>query len=213
MEAEFWHRKWAANDIGFHEPEPHPMLLRQWPALDLPAGSRVFVPLCGKSNDMLWLRAQGHAVVGVELSAIAVEAFFADNGMTPTVRACPPFVVYEAPGYTLWCGDCLALTPALLGEFAALYDRAALIALPPDLRADYAATVTSLAPAGARMLLVTVGYAADAIRPPPFLVEPAEVSRLYAPAWSITTLGQAAAEVKGQPATETAFRLDRRRGD
>ncbi len=209
MEADFWHDKWASNQIGFHEPEPHPMLVQWWPQLGLAADCRVFVPLCGKSNDLAWLRARGCDVVGVEISEIAVAAFFAEQGLEPARREQGALDVYHAHGYTLYCGDFFALDRGLLGDIDAVYDRAALIALPQAMRAAYAEHLCALAPAGTGMLLVTVGYDEDVVRPPPFVVTDDEVAALYAGDWRVTRLGDAAAEVKGEAGTETAWHLVR----
>ena len=208
MEASFWQQRWAAQQIGFHEAEVHPMLLSH--AASLGTTGRVFVPLCGKSNDMAWLRAEGHEVVGVELAALAVRAFFDEHDMTATQLAAAPFEVFSADGYRLLCGDYFALTTALLGDFGAVYDRAALIALPADMRQDYATKMSELCTSGTSMLLVTVEYDASVITPPPFVVSADEVTALYGQHWTIAPRGTRAADVKGQPGTEQAFVLTHR---
>ncbi len=208
MEANFWQQRWASNQIGFHEADFHPQLLAHWPTLGVTTG-RVLVPLCGKSLDMVWLRARGHEVLGVELSDIAVRAFFAERGLTPTIEQRDGYEVFAADGYTLLCGDFFALTSAALGVFAAVYDRAALIALPPDMRRDYAATLTRLAAPGTPMLTITVEYDTSVLTPPPFTVMGEEVQALYADAWRIEDRGRIAAQVKGQAGIEGTFVLHR----
>ncbi|MGE0858813.1 MAG: thiopurine S-methyltransferase [Gammaproteobacteria bacterium] len=208
MEANFWQQRWASNQIGFHEAEHHPQLRAHWPTLGV-TGGQVLVPLCGKSLDMVWLRERGHEVLGVELSDIAVRAFFAERGLTPTVMRRDGYEVFAADGYTLLCGDFFALTTAALGVFAAIYDRAALIALPPDMRRAYAATLTRLAAPGTPMLTITVEYDTSVLTPPPFTVMGAEVQSLYADAWQIEDRGRVAAQVKGQPGIEGVYVLQR----
>lgn len=208
MDASFWQQRWASNQIGFHEAEHHPQLRAHWPTLGVTAG-RVLVPLCGKSLDMVWLRERGHEVLGVELSDIAVRAFFAERDLTPTVEQSAGYEVFAAHGYTLLCGDFFALTTAALGAFDAIYDRAALIALPPDMRRDYATTLTRLAAPGTPMLTITVEYDTSVLSPPPFTVTGEEVQALYADAWRIDDLGRVAAQVKGQPGIEGVFVLRR----
>src|ERR1700687_2893707 len=127
MQPEFWSERWRTGQIGFHQAQADKHLTRHWREINLAKGGRVFVPLCGKSLDMLWLRDQGHPVVGVELSAIALEAFCMENGVPARRRLLDQFEVYEAPDLHLFRGDFFALTPTLLGELAAVYDRAALI--------------------------------------------------------------------------------------
>jgi len=208
MDAAFWHSRWAANQIGFHEADVHPMLRAHGARLG--AGGCVFVPLCGKSNDMPWLREQGHDVVGIELAEVAVRAFFAEHGITATQSTLDGFQEFSAPGYRLLCGDFFALTRATLGPCAAIYDRAALIALPPDMRRDYAARMTTLADSGTRMLLITVQYDTQVLSPPPFAVAAEEVAGLYGQHWDIEDRGTRAADVKGQMGSEQVFVLTRR---
>ena len=207
MEASFWQQRWAAQQIGFHEAEVHPMLLSHGASLGVVG--RVFVPLCGKSNDMPWLRAQGHEVVGIELAELAVRAFFDEHGMRAAQTAQAPFEVFSADGYRLLCGDYFALTNVQLGDFGAVYDRAALIALPADMRRDYAKKMSELCASGTSMLLITVEYDASIITPPPFVVSAEEVTALYGRDWTIASRGTRAADVKGQPGTEQAFVLRR----
>jgi thiopurine S-methyltransferase len=210
MEAEFWVQKWQANQIGFHGDAPHPQLIQHWDALRLARAARVFVPLCGKSLDLLWLRQRGHGIVGVELSQIAVEAFFDEHQIKPQRETCGPFERYRAEGFEILCGDYFALSSEFVGHFDAIYDRAALIALPPTMRERYAAVLTALAPPRTQMLLITVQYSTDRISPPPFNVEDAEIVTYYRKDWDVVRIGDAPAMVKDQPGTETVFKLVRR---
>ena len=209
MDNDFWNKKWESDQIGFHEAETQPMLPRHWDGFRLAAGSRVFVPLCGKSNDMLWLRARGHDVVGVELSDIAVTAFFEENGIDADRSDHGPFIAYRAPGYALFCGDYFDLTREVLGGVDVVYDRAALIALSPEQRGQYVTHLSGLLDPGTPILLVTVRFEPELISPPPFLVEDDEVETLYAPSCSITRLGTAPALLKGKPCEEAAYRMIR----
>ncbi|MGZ5008670.1 MAG: thiopurine S-methyltransferase [Methylobacter sp.] len=179
MQHEFWHQRWQQNQIGFHSREVNPYLQRYWPALGIKPNSRVLVPLCGKSNDMLWLLAQGYQVVGVELSPLAVEAFFSDNGLRPVQRRQGDFLISESDGLQIFCGDFFALQPADLGRIDAVYDRAALVALPDDMRIDYAAHLSNLLTPGVKMLLVAFDYPQHEMAGPPFSVPNAEVEKLY----------------------------------
>ena len=208
MDAAFWQQRWATQQIGFHEAEVHPMLLRY--GVELGREGTVFVPLCGKSNDMVWLHGQGHAVVGIELAELAVRAFFDEHGLPATATRQAPCEVFSAAGYRLLCGDYFALTSAQLGDFSAVYDRAALIALPVDMRRDYANKMSELCASGTAMLLITVAYDTSSSSPPPFVVSADEVTALYSQHWTIVPRDTRAADVKGQPGTEQAFVLTRR---
>lgn len=187
MEPDFWHQRWQGNLIGFHQNEFNPYLLEYWPQLELDEGSGVLVPLCGKSLDMLWL-AERHSVHGVELSPRAVEDFFAEQHLESSRREADGFSVCETTGITLYCGNFFGLSPAMLGEIGSVYDRAALIALPADMRARYVSHLNGLCPAGTRMLLVSIAYNQAEMSGPPFSVEDAEVHALFDADWRVELL-------------------------
>lgn len=186
MDPNYWHQRWAEGRTGWHQPEVNRLLIRHWPGLGLVPASRVFVPLCGKSLDMVWLAEQGHAVFGVELSAAACEEFFAERGLEPQAATHGHFRRYRAGAYELWAGDAFDLSAADLAGCAACYDRAALIALPADLRRRYVRDVLGALPAGSRALLVTLEYPAGEKQGPPFSVDEAEVHRLFELAWRVS---------------------------
>ena len=190
---DFWHERWNTQRIGFHQPLGHPALREHWASLEVPDGAPVLVPLCGKTRDMAWLAAAGHPVVGVELSPVACEAFFAESEVTPERDTLGPFTRWRAGKITLLQGDVFALPQvARISTFGAVYDRAALIALPLDLRDRYARMLSG---AGST-LLVTMAYDATKRDGPPFSVSDDEVrtrwpnarllaqSRLDEPGWS-----------------------------
>ena len=188
MDAGFWHERWQSNRIGFHRDAPLPLLTKHWHSFGLAKGSRVLVPLCGKSLDMAWLVAQGHRVLGIELSAMAVEQFFEEHRLRPRTTVTAAGTHYSADGYELIVGDAFAIPRALLADCAAVYDRAALIALPPDMRATYASTTWRRLPAGCRGLLVTLEYPQDEKAGPPFSVDAAEVRDRFEADWSLEQL-------------------------
>jgi len=156
----------------------NPHVLAFWPRLDLPPGCRVFVPLCGKSRDMIWLAAQGHRVLGVELSPIAVRDFFAEHALSAVRERVGDFERWSAGEIVLLCGDFFHLTADQLSGIGAIYDRAALIALPPEMRVRYASHLQRLLPA-LPTLLVTMEYPQAEMAGPPFSVEEAEVRSLF----------------------------------
>jgi thiopurine S-methyltransferase len=180
MEPGFWHQRWASNQIGFHEGQVNAYLARHYAHLGLAPGETVFVPLCGKSVDLRWLADEGAHVVGVELSPIAVESFFVEQGLTPRTSQEGAFVIWESGPIRLLCGDYFALTPAHLVGVQAVYDRAALIALPPERRAAYVAQLDQLLPVARRTLLVTLEYLQEQMQGPPFSVPEREVRTLFA---------------------------------
>ena len=158
MQQEFWYERWQLNQIGFHSQQVNGHLQHNWAALGIAPGSRVFVPLCGKSKDMLWLFAQGVDVIGVELSPLAVQAFFAENGLSATTRQQGKFSVSETDGICIYCGDFFDLSANELSGVNAVYDRASLVALPPEMRASYAAHIKRLLDPGT-VIFITVSKA------------------------------------------------------
>ena len=190
MQPDFWHDRWRTAQIGFHRSSVDDNLIRHWHDLQLPKGARVLVPLCGKSLDLLWLRDQGHAVAGIELSDIALQALFIENGVAARRRALPHFDLYEADNLECFWGDLFELTPERLGPVAAVYDRASLVSWAAEQRGRYAEHLRALTGAGTRTLLVTLEYPQAEMQGPPFSVDSEEVQRLYSPHHSIRELGR-----------------------
>lgn len=188
MKAEFWIEKWQKGETGFHQQEVNSWLQSFWSELDMPKKSGVFVPLCGKSYDMLWLKKQGHPVLGVELSELAVKDFFVENKLKPRVQKQGKFTVSSIPGLNILCGDFFALKKKDMEGVEAVYDRAALIALPPAMRKKYAHHMAKLLPKGAQMLLLTIDYLQKEMKGPPFSVTPAAVKALYGADFKIRVL-------------------------
>jgi len=185
VEPDFWHGRWQDNLIGFHLDEVNPYLKEHWPELAVPRGSRVLVPLCGKSVDLVWLAEQGYEVIGVELSPLAVAAFFDEQGLKADKRVTDRFEIWQSGAISLICGDFFALTAADLGEVSAVYDRAALIAMPANRRPDYVRQLKSLVPAPIKGLLVTLFYEQEQMEGPPFAVSSDEVRNLLSATYEI----------------------------
>jgi len=186
MEPEFWLDRWASNNImGFHLSEANPALVAHFDKLDLPQGARVFVPLCGKTLDMRWLRDQGCRVAGSELSEIAIDQFFEELGETPRVTDLGALKKYSTENIDIFVGDIFDLDAGVLGEIDATYDRAAIVALPPAMRVHYTAhlkEITDRAP----QLVITFTYDETKMDGPPFSVSDAEVERHYKDAYDVT---------------------------
>ena len=188
MDAEFWLQRWQEGRTGFHQEHPTPLLEAHWSSLDLPADSKVFVPLCGKTRDIDWLAAQGHRVLGVELSEIAVQQFFAEHDMVADISESQLGKHHIAGPIQLICGDVFALDAATLADCAAVYDRAAVIALPPPLRQRYAHELYARLPMGCRGLMITLDYPQHEKTGPPFSVDDHEVHALFDHDWHIEML-------------------------
>jgi thiopurine S-methyltransferase len=187
MEADFWHQRWQDKLTGFHQRTINPHLATFWSRMQIEPGEQVFVPLCGKSLDMLWLRER-YSVLGVELSPIAVEEFYEENALPARHRRQGAFSVSETDNLCLLCGDYFDLQPAQLQRVRAVYDRAALVALPADMRPSYVSRLTSLLSAPVSMLLVAMEYDQQQMKGPPFAVDEKEIRDLFARHWSIQLL-------------------------
>jgi len=187
MDADFWLERWREERTHFHQQRVTPLLQKYWPSLSLPPGSRVLVPLCGKSLDMLWLAEQGFQVLGVELSPLAAEQFFTENKLKPAVHDSPLGTRHVAGNIEILCGDIFTLDAATLAMCAGVYDRAALVALPEDMRKSYVRHVYAQLPAHYRGLLLTLDYPPGDMDGPPFPVLDAEIQSLYG-SHSIATL-------------------------
>lgn len=187
MEPDFWHQKWEDNVIGFHNSEAHPLLVSHFKALSLKAHSRVFLPLCGKTLDIAWLLSKGYCVVGVELSEIAVSQLFEELGVTPAKVDLGDLMRYSAENIDIFVGDIFHLSNKDLGTVDAIYDRAALVALPKEMRDRYAAHlihVTNNAP----QLLISFEYDQNLLAGPPFSITNKELTQQYRSAYEVTLL-------------------------
>ena len=190
MQPDFWLDRWRTAQIGFHQAAVDRHLQAYWPLLKLPANSPVFVPLCGKSLDLMWLRERGHSVKGVELSPVALEAFVMEHGIPARRRVLKGFDAYEADGLTLFRGDYFKLAAALLGSVSAVYDRAALISWTPEARAAYVNHLTLLTSPGTQTLLIAVEFPAEQMQGPPFPLTRDAIETLYAGHYSIEELAR-----------------------
>ncbi|KFA29781.1 thiopurine S-methyltransferase [Xanthomonas vasicola] len=185
---EFWLERWQLGQTGFHQQEVLPLLQKHWPALQLPKEGRVLVPLCGKTLDMHWLAAQGHRVLGVELSPLAVTQFFDEAGPQPQRHISAAGEHFIAGPIEIICCDAFALDANVLADCTAVYDRAALIALPADLRQRYLQTVYAQVPTPCRGLLITLEYPQAEKAGPPFSMGATEVHALFDAAWQVDQL-------------------------
>ncbi|GJL83119.1 MAG: thiopurine S-methyltransferase [marine bacterium B5-7] len=178
MDADFWYRRWAKNEIAFHESEPNTLLVKYFNALSIEKSSRVFLPLCGKTTDIAWLLAKGYRVAGIDLSEIAIRQLFMDLGVEPRVSGTGKLKCYSIENVDIFVGDFFDLTSNILGPVDATYDRAALVALPEDMRSKYTEhliEITNKAP----QFLLCFEYDQRLMEGPPFSVGKKEVERHY----------------------------------
>jgi thiopurine S-methyltransferase len=181
MHTSFWIERWARKEIGFHQSRFNEYLVRHWSALGVAPPGQVFVPLCGKSLDMRWLREHaGHRVLGIEIARSACVEFFEEWDVPPRVARKGRFETFEARDVELLCGDLFDLTAEDVADVRAVFDRAALIALPSEMRAAYAKKLREVLPSKTPILLVAADYAQHEMAGPPFAVGEDEIRTLFA---------------------------------
>jgi thiopurine S-methyltransferase len=211
MDASFWHQRWEKNEIGFHESKANPLLVTHFHELSIPKGRRVFVPLCGKTLDISWLLSRGYRVAGSELSQLAIEQLFIELGLQPDIEKVGSVERWSANSLDILVGDFFAVARPMLGQIDAVYDRAALVALPETMRQRYAAhlmEITGKAP----QLLVSYEYDQSLKEGPPFSVSNEEVRRHYASTYTQTLVAstEVSGGLKGKvPAKENVWVLKR----
>jgi len=187
MNPEFWHERWYKNEIAFHQHQANPLLVAYFDQLKLAKGSRIFVPLCGKTLDIYWLLTQGVEVVGAELSELAVTQLFAALDIEPKITQMGSIQLYSADSIAIYQGDIFKLSKKSIGSIDGIYDRAALVALPYAMRQAYTQhliTITQAAP----QLLLTFEYDQAQMNGPPFSVAAQEVSQHYAQSYKLVLL-------------------------
>jgi thiopurine S-methyltransferase len=212
-DARFWHEKWEKNEIGFHEDKANPLLVKNFNRLSLAKGSRVLVPLCGKTLDISWLLSHGYDVAGIELSKLAVSQLFAELEVAPKVSRGGKVVQYRAKGIDIFCGNLFDVSRRLLGPVDAIYDRAALVALPENVRRRYTAHLMNIS-GKARQMLICYQYDQTLMEGPPFSISDEEVNRHYGKSYDLTLLTRK--RVSGGirekcPANESVWLLEPRR--
>lgn len=214
MEPKFWQERWQEGRIGFHRSEPNPIIIKYFSKLGLAPGARVLVPLCGKSVDIPWLAAEGFQVVGAELSEIAVADFFKELGVEPKITQVGSLKRHSVPSIDIFLGNIFDLSKEVLhseaGPIDGIYDRAALVALPLDIRARYSAHLRALTDT-APQLLSCFEYDTSQLDGPPFCITGDDVRQQYDSSYTIVELDrwdyEGNIQGKGIPATETVWQL------
>ena len=190
MEIDFWKKRWLDNQTGFHLDQANPYLTDYWSALNLSPNSTVLVPMCGKSLDMRWLAEQKLKVLGVECSEKAVEEFFSEQNIKQKIDTHNNYARHSTDDYSLLLGDFFKLDKKILSEVNAVYDRASLVALPEQMREQYAKLLVNELPDTVTMLLVTVDFNQSLMSGPPFSITDEEVQALYSDHFDIKILHQ-----------------------
>ncbi|MFT5396682.1 MAG: thiopurine S-methyltransferase [Gammaproteobacteria bacterium] len=187
MEAEFWHERWGSNNIGFHEKKPNDLLIKHFNRLKLEKDSCLLLPLCGKTHDIAWLLSKGHRVVGVELSEIAIQQLFEELNLQPTLTQQGKLKHYSSNKLDIFAGDLFNCTQEHLKSIDAIYDRAALVALPKDMRMRYTSHLKAITQ-NAPQLLISFEYDQAQMEGPPFSISTKEIEKHYSDSYKITHL-------------------------
>ena len=187
MDASFWHQRWEKNEIAFHQSKANPLLVEYFHELSLAKGSRIFVPLCGKTLDISWLLSNGYRVAGAELSKVAIEQLFMELGVQPKISGVGEVDQWSAKNIDIFVGDIFALSRKILGPVDAVYDRAALVAFPEEMRNRYTAHLTEMTDK-APQLLICYDYDQRLMEGPPFSVSNEEVKRYYTVNYDLTLI-------------------------
>ena len=208
MDADFWLHKWQSNDIAFHRKEANPLLVKHFAELNLAKSARVFLPLCGKTRDIAWLLSQGYKVVGAELSELAIQQLFVELNAQPNITSFDHGKLYQAPQLDIFVGDIFKLSAEILGSVDAIYDRAALVALPFDMRIQYSKhlqQITKTAP----QLLICYDYDQTQTEGPPFSISDAEVAEHYQQNYEVKLIErvEVSGGLRGVSATEKVWTL------
>ncbi|KTD08194.1 thiopurine S-methyltransferase [Legionella jamestowniensis] len=186
MDQNFWLQRWQTSNIGFHSQEVNPLLKHCIESLNLPIGSRIFVPLSGKSIDMWWLAEQGYQVLGVELSTIACHDFFKEHNIHPKFSKKSGFEIYENKQLHLYCGDFFNLSKELLLTIDLVFDSKALVALPEMMRKKYVNHMKKLLANSPKAQLIIIAFeTVFESNKPPFYVSKKEIEKLFGQAFQV----------------------------
>ena len=183
-----WLEFWANNETNWHSDVVTQELEKYLGLLKLESGDTVFVPLCGKSLDMIYMLNRGFSVIGVEVSEIGIKQFFHENGLDFTISQVGEFNLYSAKNIEIYCGDFFSLTSKHLCGVKAVFDRKSLIALDRNLRQKYVKHLNDIISLGVRILLITLHYPKHQMSGPPFSVDKSEVESLFSMAFNYQEL-------------------------
>jgi len=186
MDADFWHKRWRDNQIGFHMSEANPLLVKYFNKLQLAKGSRIFIPLCGKTLDIAWLLSLGYRIAGAELSEAAIKQLFTELDIEPAITLSNNTIHYSAENLDIYVGDIFELSAEKIGSIDAIYDRAAIIALPQPMRIKYTSHLRNITQT-AIQLIITYEYDQSLMSGPPFSISEAEINEHYQNYYEITT--------------------------
>ncbi|CAA6821003.1 MAG: Thiopurine S-methyltransferase (EC [uncultured Sulfurovum sp.] len=186
-ENSLWLQRWENREIGFNQNQPNSFMVKHFDNLNLETGTRVLVPLCGKSIDISWLLAKGHKVTGVELSEQAVIELFDELTMSPNISKIDGLILYSTENLEVYVADIFEINSEMLGKIDAIYDRAALVALTTEVRVNYTAHLRDISN-HAPQLLLCFEYDQSLMNRTPYSVEESEVRKHYGEHYTLKLL-------------------------
>jgi len=186
-----WLDRWKKGTTGWHRSDVNPQLIENINQLSEARTQKIFVPLCGASLDMKYLIDQGFNVVGVELSPLAIDRFFNENQIEYKVSKVEEFDLYQGKNIEIYCGDFFRLKKDYFYDVSCVYDRAALIALNPDLQKKYVRHLKDILPNSSKILLLTMFYPQNEMEAPPFSVDDVGVEDLFSDSKEIKKISSA----------------------
>ena len=178
MNADFWHSCWKNNRLGWHQVDYHPFLQEFLLPRLSSSDKRVFVPLCGKSEDIWWLN-QYMNVIGSELNDIACRDLFSEKNIEPKINKHLNFSCYYGHNVTLWQGDFFQLSSQEVSSTDWVYDRAALIALSHSMQKQYVKHLKTFLTPNNQLFLITLEFPENELEGPPFPVSSEDVQDLF----------------------------------
>jgi len=188
MEISYWQSRWHKNNTGWHMDDIYPLLTKLWPRLSIKPDTNVLVPLCGKSLDLHWLTDRGHHVTGVEVSRKALRKVMDRHSGDFTEDASHGFTIYHSELLELWEGDFLKLPANEIPKPDIIYDKAAIVALPPERRELYARKLLECCGKHTQILLQTFEYNQEEMNGPPFSVTEEELNQLLGKHFEFTLM-------------------------
>ena len=135
----------------------------------------------------------------------AVQEFFNEQNIAYTITEHdkhPNIKYYQGQlleqTITLWVADIFTLSSENIGHVDAVYDRAALIAMPTELRTQYSQQVINLSQ-NAPQLLLTLHYNQNERAGPPFSISQEQVQQYYGNDYQMNKLEEKPSTLNAAP--------------
>lgn len=185
----FWQQHWSDGQTAFHLDDIHPDLQVFLPVLSLELGDTVFVPLCGRTLDIGYLLNVGYNVIAIEMVEYAVQQLFNQLSIVPEVSGWKQGKCYRADHLTVYVGNYFDLSSDECAEVSAIYDRAALAAMPYKLQQRYCQHLGDIT-VYAKQLVIASAFDQTKMQGPPFTITPQHIQQYYGQHYTIELLNE-----------------------